>query len=258
MKKILLILLAILLFGAMTLFGFGAYWWTDDPRPGAYAADPSSQRNTPQGKVVGFDAGFGAHGWLGIPYAAPPDGDLRWRAPRPVRPWSEPLQALQAGAPCPQIGGPLADVARSAYGDVVGDEDCLTLNIYAPYHPPGELEELGISYPVMVWIHGGGNTIGYGADYDGSRLAAKHAVVVVTINYRLGVLGWFNHPAIIGTANDPADASGNFGLLDQIAALRWVQDNIAYFGGNPEQVTVFGESAGGINAFALLASPPAR
>jgi para-nitrobenzyl esterase len=236
----------------------GVRWWTSDPRPGPERADPATERQITQGRLIGFDAGSGAHGWLGIPYAAPPVDDLRWRAPRPALSWGGLREALVAGPPCPQLGGPLSDVPLSDYGDVIGEEDCLTLNVWAPAKAAGDEAGQDTPYPVMVWIHGGGNTIGYGADYDGRFLAATENVVVVTINYRLGVLGWFNHPAILESAATPEDASGNFGTLDTIAALVWVRDNIASFGGDPERVTVFGESAGGVNVFGLMASPLAE
>ena len=259
MKKLLILLFVVLpIVAILALAGFGWIWWTSDPRPGPQVADAASERQLQQGRVLGFDAGNGAQGWLGIPYAAPPVGDLRWRAPRPAESWNETRDALLAGAPCPQLGGPLSDTPRSVYNDVVGKEDCLTLNVWAPRHTPGELGALDEPYPVMVWIHGGGNVIGYGADYDGSVLAATQDVIVVTINYRLGVLGWFNHPVITSRAGSAEDQSGNYGTLDTIAALRWVQDNIAAFGGDPGRVTIFGESAGGVNVFALLASPLAE
>lgn len=213
--------------------------------------DPATVRTTAEGDVVGFTTQTGAHAWLGIPFAAPPTGDLRWRAPRPALARSEPLSALQSGAPCVQIGGPLGGVSEDQYGEIVGSEDCLFLNIWAPASAPAE------GLPVMVWIHGGGNTIGQAADYDGQYLATQENVVVVAVNYRLGIFGWLTHPKLHEGGSDPLDASGNFGTLDNIAALRWVQDNIAAFGGDAANVTVFGESAGGRNVLALLTSPEA-
>ncbi|RVT47743.1 carboxylesterase/lipase family protein [Rubrivivax albus] len=148
----------------------------------------------------------------------------------------------------PQVGGLLAGLPPAQHGQVVGDEDCLTLNVFAP--APG-----GEPRPVMVWIHGGALSVGTSATYDVARnLAREDGVVVVTINYRLGVLGWFAHPALAADAT-PEERSGNFGLLDQIAALRWVREHIAVFGGDPGRVTVFGESAGGQSVLLLLASP---
>jgi len=258
MKKLLLAFLLLFLVLVITGAVLGSRWYLSDSLPEPAKADPTSERVTSTGKVRGFAAGNGAQGWLGIPYAAPPVGPLRWRAPRPARPWAGTREALVPGPVCPQLGGPLADVAPKEWGKVVGAEDCLTLNIWTPRHTPAELSALAEPYPVMLWIHGGGNTIGYGADYDGRVLAGTHKVIVVTINYRLGVLGWFNHPAVLAGAENADDASGNFGTLDTIAALQWVQDNIAAFGGDPERVTIFGESAGGVNVFALLASERAK
>jgi para-nitrobenzyl esterase len=215
-------------------------------------ADPATRRALPQGELVGFDAGGGIDAWLGLPYAAPPVGPLRWRAPRPAAAWTGLREALEFGSPCMQIGGPLGGVPRDRYGEIVGSEDCLTLNVWAPRERPDG------GAPVMLWIHGGANTVGHGGDYDGRYLAAAENVVVVTVNYRLGLFGWFAHPAVLDGGDSPLDASGNFGLLDLVAALRWVREHIATFGGDPQRVTVFGESAGGRNILALLAAPPAR
>jgi para-nitrobenzyl esterase len=179
----------------------------------------------------------------GIPYAAPPVGPLRWKPPRPAAPWKDVRSATAFGKACPQgddtIGGKLD-----------WDEDCLTLNVWTP-NRTGKL-------PVMVWIHGGGLVQGGSSlpFYDGSHLAADGKLVVVSFNYRLGPLGFLALPAL--TAESPDHASGNFGLLDQIAALHWVQDNIAAFGGDPARVTIFGESAGGESVCALMASPLAK
>lgn len=215
---------------------------------------PQSLRTIDSGPVVGFASDYDTFGWLGIPYAAPPIGELRWRAPRSALTWSEPRNALNPGAVCPQIGGRLAGVPESQYGTVVGDEDCLLLHVWAPRTavPADGVDREG--RPVMMWIHGGGNTIGFGADYDGSRLAGEHDMVVVSINYRLGILGWFSHEGLRQAGASPEDASGNFGTLDTIFALEWVRDNIAAFGGDPGNVTIFGESAGGRNVYALLDS----
>ena len=186
----------------------------------------------------------------GIPFAAAPVGDLRWREPQPVKPWIGVRQAAEYGAICPQNNG-----ALSREGALKTSEDCLFLNIWAPEWPPKTKK------PVMFWIHGGGNTggsaIGAGnePEFDGASLA-RHGVVMVTINYRLGLLGFIGHPEL--TAESPHHASGGYGLLDQIAALKWVHENIAHFGGDPANVTVFGQSAGGQNTSILLTSPPAK
>lgn len=206
--------------------------------------------------MVGFASEEGAHAWLGLPFAKPPVGDLRWRAPRPPDAWEGTREALAYGPPCVQFAGPFDD------GDGPrkpgSREDCLYLNVFAPRFAPGDVPGPGGRLPVMVWIHGGGNTIGDATLYDGSRLAASRDVVVVTVHYRLGVFGWLSHPALRGPGESPADASGNYGTLDLIRALAWVRDNAAAFGGDPDRVTVFGESAGGRNVASLLIAPPAR
>ncbi len=192
-----------------------------------------------QGQVVNDIAVF-----RGIPFAAPPVGDRRWREPQPVPPWSDVRQALSAAPSCPQKRG----LSLEGGGDPGQlDEDCLYLNVFTPRADPGA------RLPVMVWIHGGALIFGSGglAIYDGSALAGR-GVVVVTINYRLGPLGFFAHPAL--DKERPGGAI-NFGLLDQIAALRWVKANIAAFGGDPAKVTVFGQSAGAQSVLALMTSP---
>ncbi len=224
---------------------------------GPPAADPASRRTPAAGPVVGFVSGYGSHAWRGIPYAAPPVGDLRWRAPRPAEPWTEEVAALEPGAPCTQYASPLGG-SQAEPGTLVGAEDCLVLDVWAPRFGPDEVPTGDDRLPVMVWIHGGGNTIGDTAFYDGGNLAATQNVVVVAIQYRLGPFGWFRHRALRGEGTTVADRSGNFGTLDQIQALQWVRDNIAVFGGDPGNVTIFGESAGGTNVFMLLLSRPAR
>ena len=183
----------------------------------------------------------------GLPYAAPPVAALRWRAPQPAQPWPGVRKADAFGNACMQAPG--AALAAGA-GDVGPmDEDCLTLNVWTADARPEARR------PVMVWIHGGALVLGAGSQssYDGSALARRGAVVV-TLNYRLGALGFFDHPALAG---EPGHAV-NLGLLDQIAALRWIRDNIAAFGGDPGNVTVFGESAGAQSVLALYVSPAAR
>ncbi len=217
-------------------------------------ADPSSRRDLPAGQVVGYTGPYGAHAWQGIPYAEPPEGDLRWRAPRPAARWSGVREALAPGSACPQYASVYAGADRDAEG-IVGSEDCLYLDVYAPRFEPGAVPAAdGERLPVMLWIHGGGNTIGNSGFYDGGKLAASGDVVVVAINYRLGPLGWFRHAALRGAGTTAGDRSGNYGTLDTIRALHWVQENIAAFGGDPSRVTVFGESAGGGNVGALLLS----
>jgi para-nitrobenzyl esterase len=185
--------------------------------------------------------------YKGIPYAKPPTGDLRWRPPAPAAAWKGVRDAREFGHSCLQPPYP----ATSVYaGDIASpSEDCLTLNVWAPSGAR--------KLPVMVWIHGGGLLRGGSSEpmYDGVKLA-QQGIIVVSINYRLGLLGFFAHPAL--SAESAQRTSGNYGLLDQVEALRWVRDNIAEFGGDPAQVTIAGESAGGLSVVALLASPLAR
>jgi para-nitrobenzyl esterase len=222
---------------------------------GLPAADPSSRRSLPAGEIVGFVGRYGSHAWRGIPYAAPPVGELRWRAPRPAEPWTGLREALTPGEPCPQYASVYSGAPRGATG-LVGSEDCLTLDVWAPRLTAEDLSRTGARMPVMVWIHGGGHSIGSSSFYDGGNLAATHGVVVVAIQYRLGPLGWLRHAALAEGAS-PAERSGNFGTLDTIRALEWVRDHAAAFGGDPGNVTIFGESAGGTNVLALLLAPGA-
>lgn len=198
-----------------------------------------------QGALRG-DTTEGIASFKDIPYVAPPVGALRWRAPQPAPGWEGSRTAINFGPVCPQNRRPSLFIPK-----LPQSEDCLTLNVWTPK------AEAGAKLPVMVWIYGGGFLEGGSAMpiYDGTDLA-KHGVVVVSLNYRLGVLGFFNHPAV--AAENLDEASGNFGLLDQIAALKWVQRNIESFGGDPAKVTIFGESAGGVSVNDLIASPMAR
>ena len=185
----------------------------------------------------------------GVPYAAPPVGDLRWKPPQPVAAWDGVRDATAPGAICMQTG-PIRARAPTASEDDPESEDCLFLNVWAPRDAPAPL-------PVMVWIHGGGFFNGAGSlpVYDGTRFAER-GVVLVSINYRLNAFGFFAHPAL--SAESPHGASGNYGLLDMVAALEWVQHNIAAFGGDPRRVTIFGESAGGGAVMSLLVVPQSR
>ncbi len=202
---------------------------------------------TTAGLVQGAEGGVeGIAAFRGIPYAAPPVGALRLRPPRPP-PWEAERQAAAPGPVAPQRQGPL-ERAFGGYGEM--DEDCLSVNVWTPGPDPAARR------PVLVWVHGGSFTTGAGAIpwYDGSRLAARGDVVVVTLNYRLGALG-FLHLGDLG--GEAWTGSGNIGLLDQMAALRWVRANVTGFGGDPERVTVFGESAGAMSIATLLAMPEA-
>lgn len=218
--------------------------------------DPETRRDLPAGAVVGFTGRYGAHVWRGLPYAEAPSGALRWRAPRPLAPWSGVREALAPAPFCVQLPSVFGGVEARDGDTPVGQEDCLYLNVFAPPFPPNGIPAGGARLPVLVWIHGGGNVVGHAGRYDGGNLATTERVIVVTINYRLGPLGWFRHPAL-GTDASDEDRSGNFGTLDMIRALGWIRDNVAAFGGDPENVTVFGESAGGRDVFTLLLAPQA-
>jgi para-nitrobenzyl esterase len=182
----------------------------------------------------------GINDFLGIPYAAPPVGALRWTAPSAPAHWTTTLQATQYSAYCPQ--------GFSEIGPGGGAEDCLYLNVQAPVSANAHS-----NLPVMVWIHGGGLTTGSGQEYDGTGLINAGNVVFVSFNYRLGLLGFMALPAL--AQQDPHGSSGNYGLLDQQAAIAWVRANIAGFGGNPNKITIFGESAGGQSTIDQLVSP---
>jgi para-nitrobenzyl esterase len=183
----------------------------------------------------------------GIPFAAPPVGDLRWAPPKPAASWTSPRDATKNSVSCMQK---MSADGKANGGGAFGpmSEDCLYLNVFAP---PGAKKT-----PVMVWLHGGANTLGSGVIYD-MKPFARDGVVVVTINYRLGAFGFFAHPALTkaATANEPL---GNYGLMDQLAGLAWVKRNIAAFGGDPDNITVFGESAGAMDILALLAIPQSK
>jgi para-nitrobenzyl esterase len=250
-----LVLLAVL--AACLAFFLRNQLFAKPPAPPELArlADPDSQRALPGGgEVVGYTGRYGSHVWLGIPYAEPPVGERRWRAPAPPAAWSGTREALAFGDHCPQIASSFGGVADARAGSITGSEDCLYLNVYAPRMQPGAVAEAKL--PVLVWIHGGGNVVGLADFYDGGRLAQSQDVMVVTLHYRLGPLGWFRHAALRDGAS-PAEQSGNFAVLDLVRALEWVRENAASFGGDPGNVTIFGESAGGTNVFALLLSPAA-
>ena len=206
------------------------------------------QQRTTSGVVEGQISADGkVRSFEGIPFAAPPVGALRWKAPQPVAAWNSVRKATEFGPRCMQT---------RVYGDMVfrdagPSEDCLYLNVWAPEAATKS------RLPVVVWVYGGGYVAGGTSEprQDGSKLCQK-GVVVVSMNYRLGIFGFFSHPELARESGH--DASGNYGLLDQVAALKWVRDNIAEFGGDPENVTIFGESAGSLSVSALMASPLTR
>jgi para-nitrobenzyl esterase len=198
--------------------------------------------------------------WLGLPYARPPVRELRWKAPLPAEPWRGTRLAATFGSACAQVAGfqgpppdgePYGPAMARTFGEAVGSEDCLTLNVWRPASD----ERL----PVLVFIHGGANVAGSSADplYDGAPLAQKTRAVVISMNYRLGAFGWFLHPAL-RTGTDPLSDSGNLGLLDLLEALRWVKANVDGFGGDSGNVTVMGQSAGAVNELSLMVSPLAK
>lgn len=236
----------------------GAVWSMPCSAATTPAPDASSLVvQTQTGPVRGQQTTDGAaRFWLGIPYAEPPVGDKRWQAPQPHRAWKNELQATRYGSPCPQVGShygpppagkPWGAANLEAFGKPVGSEDCLVLNVWRPAVADGPL-------PVLIFIHGGSNVVGHSGDsiYNGQKLALATGAVVVTLNYRLGLFGWFVHPALGGA--DSLSNSGNFGTLDVIQALRFMQANAAAFGGDPNNMTIMGESAGGMAVYELMGS----
>ena len=207
---------------------------------------------TGAGHLIGLPPKDGVTAYLGVPYAAPPVGELRWRPPQEAPRWDGVRKSQQFGTSCMQSqpGSRLPWTEEFMTQGPVG-EDCLFLNVWTPARTPGD------RLPVMLWIYGGGFNEGSSsvAVYDGAQLARK-GVVVVTVNYRVGPLGFLTHPEL--SKESPHKSSGNYGILDQIAALRWVSRNIGGFGGDPRQVTIFGQSAGGISVAVLMRSPLAK
>ncbi len=207
-------------------------------------------RQTQSGPVQGRIDGQ-AFAWLGVPYAKPPLGDLRWRAPQDPEPWTAIRPAQGFCSACPQYGGLMGSMDADTFGKPTGSEDCLYLNIWRP-----RSDEKGL--PVLFWIHGGGNFSGQAnmTMYHGANFAARENVIFVSINYRVGAVGWFTHPSL--RVGGPLDSSGNYGTLDLIKALDWVNKNIEAFGGDPGNITIDGQSGGAQNVFSLLVSPLAE
>ncbi len=200
---------------------------------------------TAYGKVKGFSVDNDTWTWLGIPYAKPPLGNLRWRAPQPPDPWGGFLDTTAHCLPCTQQ---IHSATWQPSPYYKGSEDCLYLDVYRPKTDEDNL-------PVYIWIHGGINNFGGAKDFDGAALAKEGNMIVVIIQYRLGALGWLTHPALREEEEDQKDASGNYGTLDHIHALEWVKENIAAFGGDPNNVTVGGHSGGAHNTLNLVLSP---
>lgn len=236
-------------------------WWLsqradDAGDPALVIADVSSERLTNLGPVVGAAASDDTQVWRGIPFAAPPVGALRWAPPIRPEPWTDVFDALEWASPCVQWASRPGRAPADMPGTLAGSEDCLALNVWAPRFDPASVPTGDARLPVLVWIHGGGNTVGSaGPMYDGARLAGRHSLVVVSLQYRLGPFGWFAHPAVLDGGPGGGPKSGNFGTLDLIAGLGWVRDNIEAFGGDPDAVTIFGESAGATNVVSLMLSP---
>ena len=206
------------------------------------------------GKIKGIPCGWPSITvFYGIPYAAPPVGDLRWKAPQPAVGWEGVRDCARASAKCWQLGvgkGSFFEHEFYPYEEEM-DEDCLYLNVWTPAQSTEE------RLPVIFWIHGGGFMTGYGhsAHFDGEHFA-RQGVILVTINYRLNIFGWMVHPEL--DAESPEGVSGNYGLLDQIAALKWVSRNIRAFGGDPDNITIAGQSAGAACVQSLICSPLAK
>jgi len=242
------------------LLGLGLLAWLASACGETLPRAPASEtkRTLAQGGIIGFVTQDRAHAWRGIPFAAPPVGPLRWRAPQPAGSWDGERQALEFAAPCMQFAGPGGAADGVEEGEPTGSEDCLYLNVFAPPFGPAEVPAGDAALPVMVWIHGGGNSVGDATLYDAGLLATREKLVVVTVQYRLGLFGWFAEPAIHVDGSSAEDRSGNYGTLDLVQSLRWVRDNIAAFGGDPHRVTIFGESSGATNVFSLLLARPAR
>ncbi len=221
---------------------------------GSASAPDSTLVQTEYGWVQGQTNGK-VNTWLGIHYAASTAGQYRWTTPRPPGQYGTadtPFQATEFATPCPQNISPFGNsttypVTSSSVPGSADSEDCLALNVWAPAEATGPL-------PVYFWIHGGSNVYGEGSSYDPRPLVLQGNIIVVTINYRLGALGWLAHPLLDGGT---PNSSGNYGLMDQQFAMQWVRDNIAGFGGDPNQVTIGGESAGGLDTCSHLASPTA-
>ena len=217
---------------------------------------PETRLMTDNGPVIGFIDQLGVKKWLGIPFAEPPISELRWRAPIKINNWKTLKEVNSFSPPCTQFQSSLTADGLVKPGDIIGSEDCLYLNVYAPNSLKNKLENNNELLPVMVWIHGGGNTTGMPSEYNPEIFVKTENIIFVSMSYRLGFFGWLSHPLI--REQSGLNASSNFGLLDQIMAVQWVKNNIQFFGGNPNNITIFGESAGGQDVIALYTSPIAK
>jgi para-nitrobenzyl esterase len=223
--------------------------------PAASAVDPlvrMTKYGLVEGKAVtGIETTNKAWAWLGMPYAKPPVGELRWKAPREPDPWSGIRPAKAFSKCCMQPSSWILNLNYETYNQPVGSEDSLYINVWSP-------RKTGGRRPVIIFFHGGANILGESATpaYNGANFAAQNNAVFVSCNYRLGQLGWFAPPAL--RTGDPLDDSGNYGTLDCIKALKWIRDNIAAFGGDPNNVTISGQSAGGMMVCMMLVSPLAK
>jgi para-nitrobenzyl esterase len=238
-RRILWSSIALLVLGVFIFIAPAQAWDNHDPIA-----------KTDYGKLKGYvDEDKEVLVWKGVPYARPPVGELRWAAPLDPEAWHGVRDATSPAKMCTQLFT-TEEWIRTGVVDPDSSEDCLYVDIYRPERPTYQHEKL----PVYVWIHGGSNNFGSGRDYDGSVLAAQSDVVVVVVQYRLGPIGWFYHPAIQTGGADILSDSGNFGTLDHAQALKWIRENIEAFGGNPHNVTVTGESAGAHNTMNMVIS----
>jgi len=217
----------------------------------------TTKRSLVQGDIIGTLEENGTHVWRSIPYGADTSGQNRWRAPQPVTPWEGTREFIEFGPRCPQTANIFNEIEGAEHGDLVGSEDCLSVDVYAPSDVNIEDtdkdtdKDTNNGLPVMVWIHGGSNVSGSSQIYKAHNLVRNEKIIVIGAQYRLGPLGFFAHPEL-------AEDGANFAILDLIAALKWVKQNASRFGGNPDNVTIFGESAGGHNVVSLLAAPAAK
>lgn len=246
----------ILLVAIGLLAGLILYFYNLEPPSSLQPESNQSEKKDPLVRVTSSGILHGIDGkthyaWLGIPYGQSTAGSYRWQAPRPYIS-NTMLMANHFGNACSQPGM-VVENHRLTEMRYEGSENCLFLNIWSPKHNDTDATPI----PVVVWIHGGANVIGNG-NINGGKLASSQRLIVVSMNYRLGILGWLSHPALRNTAESPAAASGNFGTLDIIESLEWVQHNISQFGGDPDNIIIMGLSAGGWNVFSLLHSPIAE